>query len=102
MDKKPTLAEHRKSRISHRIVYYTVCFMGGSDVGGILSLPILSNVPSAASSLSLRSIPTRPQQFRSSRASINFLNSLLLPILAFILANLDKVIEVIQNPEGNR
>jgi ABC-type dipeptide/oligopeptide/nickel transport system permease component len=36
------------------------------------------------------------------RASLNFLNSLLLPILAFVFANLDKVMDVIRNVAGNR
>jgi hypothetical protein len=47
-------------------------------------------------------IKATPNSALNFRASLNFLNSLLLPILAFILANLDKVIEVMRNLEGNR
>jgi len=47
----------------------------------------------------IKSTPNSALNFRS---SLNFLNSLLLPILAFILANLDKVLDVIRNLEGNR
>lgn len=46
----------------------------------------------------IKSTPNSALNFRS---SLNFLNSLLLPILAFILANLDKVIDVIRNVAGN-
>jgi hypothetical protein len=42
-------------------------------------------------------IKSTPNSALNFRASLNFLNSLLLPILAFILANLDKVIDVINN-----
>ncbi len=42
-------------------------------------------------------IKSTPNSALNFRASLNFLNSLLLPILAFILANLDKVIDVIKN-----
>jgi hypothetical protein len=42
-------------------------------------------------------IKSTPNSALNFRASLNFLNSLLLPILAFILANLDKVIDVIRN-----
>lgn len=47
-------------------------------------------------------IKSTPNSALNFRASLNFLNSLLLPILAFILANLDKVLDVIRNFEGNR
>jgi hypothetical protein len=42
-------------------------------------------------------IKSTPNSALNFRASLNFLNSLLLPILAFILANLDKVMDVIRN-----
>jgi hypothetical protein len=47
-------------------------------------------------------IKLTPNSALNFRASLNFLNSLLLPILAFILANLDKVLDVIRNLQGNR
>lgn len=47
----------------------------------------------------VRSTPNSALNFR---ASLNFLNSLLLPILAFVFANLDKVLDVIRNFAGNR
>jgi hypothetical protein len=47
-------------------------------------------------------IKATPNSALDFRATLNFLNSLLLPILAFFLANLDKVMEVIRNLEGNR
>ena len=46
-------------------------------------------------------IKSTPNSALNFRASLNFLNSLLLPILAFILANLDKVIDVFKNVAGN-
>ena len=46
-------------------------------------------------------IKATPNSALNFRASLNFLNSLLLPILAFILANLDKVIDVFKNVGGN-
>jgi len=42
-------------------------------------------------------IKSTPNSALNFRASLNFLNSLLLPILAFILANLDKVTAVFEN-----
>ncbi len=42
-------------------------------------------------------IKSTPNSALNFRASLNFLNSLLLPILAFILANLDKVMDVVKN-----
>ncbi|HEX9333875.1 MAG TPA: hypothetical protein VF896_18425 [Anaerolineales bacterium] len=42
-------------------------------------------------------IKATPNSALNFRASLNFLNSLLLPILAFILANLDKVMDVFRN-----
>lgn len=42
-------------------------------------------------------IKATPNSALNFRASLNFLNSLLLPILAFIFANLDKVLDVIRN-----
>ena len=47
-------------------------------------------------------IKATPNSALNFRASLNFLNSLLLPILAFILANLDKVLDVVRNVDGNR
>ena len=47
-------------------------------------------------------IKSTPNSALNFRASLNFLNSLLLPILAFVFANLDKVIDVIRNVAGNR
>jgi hypothetical protein len=40
-------------------------------------------------------IKSTPNSALNFRASLNFLNSLLLPVLAFVLANLDKVVDVI-------
>jgi len=42
-------------------------------------------------------IKATPNSALNFRASLNFLNSLLLPILAFVFANLDKVLDVIRN-----
>jgi hypothetical protein len=47
-------------------------------------------------------IKSTPNSALNFRASLNFLNSLLLPILAFVFANLDKVLDVIRNFAGNR
>jgi hypothetical protein len=47
-------------------------------------------------------IQSTPNSALNFRASLNFLNSLLLPILAFVFANLDKVLDVIRNFAGNR
>ncbi|HEX6271367.1 MAG TPA: hypothetical protein VFZ43_14105, partial [Anaerolineales bacterium] len=46
-------------------------------------------------------IKSTPNSALNFRASLNFLNSLLLPILAFVFANLDKVLEVIEDVAGN-
>jgi undecaprenyl pyrophosphate phosphatase UppP len=47
-------------------------------------------------------IKSTPISALNFRASLNFLNSLLLPILAFVFANLDKVLDVFRNFTGNR
>jgi undecaprenyl pyrophosphate phosphatase UppP len=47
-------------------------------------------------------IKSTPNSALNFRASLNFLNSLLLPILAFVFANLDKVLDVVRNFAGNR
>jgi hypothetical protein len=47
-------------------------------------------------------IKATPNSALNFRASLNFLNSLLLPILAFVFANLDKVMDVIRDVAGNR
>jgi hypothetical protein len=42
-------------------------------------------------------IKSTPNSALNFRASLNFLNSLLLPLLAFVFSNLDKVIGVIRD-----
>lgn len=42
-------------------------------------------------------IKATPNSALNFRASLNFLNSLLLPVLAFVIANLDTVVEMIEN-----
>jgi hypothetical protein len=46
-------------------------------------------------------IKATPNSALNFRSSLNFLNSLLLPILAFVFANLDKVMEVIRGIAAN-
>jgi hypothetical protein len=47
-------------------------------------------------------IKTTPNSALNFRSSLNFLNSLLLPVLAFVIANLDKVLALIGNLTSNK
>ena len=70
---------------------------GGEDIPDKETLDRLSKLMDYHDRI--KSTPNSALNFRS---SLNFLNSLLLPILAFVFANLDKVMEVIDDVAGGQ